>query len=57
VAYPTLVYFDEKLNIIQAIQGYQAPQQIEPILKFFGEDKYKTVKWEEFSGNFKSEIK
>ncbi|MCL4816642.1 MAG: thioredoxin fold domain-containing protein [Flavobacteriales bacterium] len=57
IAYPTLVYFDEKLNIMQAIQGYQTPQQLEPILKFFGEDHYKTTKWEVFYSTFKTETK
>lgn len=57
VAYPTIVYFDEKPQIIQAIQGYQSPQQIEPILKFFGEDHYKTTKWEDFLRDFNNKVK
>ncbi len=57
VAYPTIVYFDEKLNIIQAVQGYMTPQQIEPILSYFAEDKYKTVKWEDYTSTFKSNLK
>jgi thioredoxin-related protein len=44
LAYPTLVYLDEELNILAPVQGYMTPEQIEPILAYFGEGHYKTEK-------------
>jgi len=36
-AYPTLVYLDEKGEIIAPISGYRTPQQLEMHLRFFKE--------------------
>ena len=55
--YPTICYMDQELNIIQAISGYQTPEQIEPILQFFGTDAYKTTDWQTFTSSFKSTLK
>ncbi|MBL4658202.1 MAG: DUF255 domain-containing protein [Flavobacteriales bacterium] len=55
IAYPTIVFIDEDLNLITPIQGFQKPDQFEPMLKFIGEDKYKTEKWEEYMKTFKSD--
>jgi thioredoxin-related protein len=56
IAYPTIVYMDEELNILSPVQGYYQPAQIEPILSFFGENHFKTTTWEEFQPKFKSKI-
>jgi thioredoxin-related protein len=50
MSYPTSVFFDESLNEITPVPGYQTAEQLLPILKFFGEDIYKTKKWEEYIG-------
>ncbi len=42
-AYPTIVYFDEKGDVIQPISGYMKPQQIELYLKLFTSNDYKTI--------------
>lgn len=55
--YPTICYMDQELNIIQAISGYQTPEQIEPILKFFGTESYRTTDWQTFTNAFKTELK
>lgn len=57
MGYPTSVYMDEKLSIISPVAGYQSVQNIEPILRFVAEEKYKTQKWEEFSKDFKGNFK
>ncbi len=43
IAYPTLVYFDEQLNIIAPMQGYYQPSQLQPVLTYFKENKYKEI--------------
>lgn len=56
LSYPTLVYLRDDLALLQAIGGYQTPQSLEPILKFFGNDTYLTNTWELFMQQFKSEL-
>jgi thioredoxin-related protein len=48
LSYPTTVYLDENLNLIQPIPGYLTVKDLEPILIFLGEDRYKNQSWQEF---------
>lgn len=50
MSYPTTVYLDEQLNLITPVPGYMTGEQLLPILKFFGEDIYKSKTWEQYSG-------
>lgn len=56
--YPTLAYFDEKGNLIQAVAGYQSPQQLEIFLKMMATNEYKrlstTQAWNDYQKNFVS---
>ena len=45
--YPTLVFFDENANFIQAIQ-YKSPEQFNMVVMYFGQDHYKTMPWAKF---------
>lgn len=56
IAYPTIVYMDEELNIISPVQGYMQPGQIEPILHFIAEEGYVEGNWETYQQNFKSQL-
>ena len=56
LSYPTIVYLDKDLNLIQPIAGFQTPQALEPIITFFGSDKYRSMTWEAFSAEFKSNL-
>ena len=57
IAYPTIVYMDEQLNILSPVQGYYQPEQIEPILKYFGENVYQKETFEDFQKSFVSDLK
>ena len=48
IAYPTIVYLDEDLNIIFPLQGLMRPPQIMPLLTYINQDKFKDTKYEEF---------
>ena len=54
--YPSMVYFDEQGELIQAIPGYQTPQQLEVFLKMIGSDDYKEVtsaeSWQNYQKSF-----
>ena len=56
LSYPTTVYLDETFKMLSPFPGYLKPEQMEPILKFYGENTYQTTKWEDFQKNFKGEV-
>ena len=60
-AYPSIVFFDEKGNLIQPLPGYKTPQQLELFLKMIESDDYLEITtaeaWEEYQSNFESTFK
>ena len=56
IAYPTLVFLDEDLNMIQPIPGALTAEQLEPILDFIGNDMYKTTPWDEYMKTYHSRL-
>lgn len=54
LSYPTVVFMDEELMLIQPLPGYQLPNTFYPILEFFGDDHYKKISWDEFQKVYKS---
>jgi thioredoxin-related protein len=54
MSYPSFIILDETLKKVTTIPGYRKAPEFETILHYFGEDAYKTQKWEEFSPSFKT---
>jgi thioredoxin-related protein len=59
---PSTVFIDEKGNALESVPFYLHPKSIDPILKYFGENYYLNMKWDQFvndlkSGKLKSPIK
>lgn len=54
VAYPTVVYLDAEGNVLAPVQGYLTPEQMEPILTYFGEGHYKKGDYQSWFPTFKS---
>ncbi|GAB4277510.1 MAG: hypothetical protein Kow0068_00650 [Marinilabiliales bacterium] len=50
--FPSTVFINSDYQIITAVNGYMAPENLAPILKYFAEDKYKTIKWQDFINSF-----
>ena len=50
LSYPTIVFLDEQLNVIQPIPGYKDAISLERILKYFAENYYKTTPWKKYEG-------
>ena len=48
LSYPTIVFLDENLNVIQPLPGYQDPNSMNKIMKFFAEDYYKSMPWKKY---------
>lgn len=56
LSYPSIVYMNENNQLITAVPGYYGPDGLEPILKFFITDAFKTQSFEDFKNSFVSEI-
>jgi len=52
MSYPTVIFLTENGELLSPVPGYRGPKEFEPLLVFFGEKKYLTEKWEDFSKNF-----
>ncbi|MBN1414765.1 MAG: DUF255 domain-containing protein [Bacteroidales bacterium] len=57
LGYPSVVFLDEKGQMIQPLQGYIKAKQFDQILKFLGEDVFKKQKWEDFLNTYVSPVK
>lgn len=54
MSYPTVVFLDERLNSIQAIPGFREAEELDRILKYFGENYYRTTEYGVFQSNYVS---
>lgn len=55
LTFPTSVFLDENLNLIQPLPGYQDGPKLEAILNYFGTDSHRTTPWETYQKNFGSD--
>jgi TonB family protein len=55
-AYPTLIFFDENLNPITPVTGFQSVENFELYAKLFGSNAYREItskeSWEQYQRNF-----
>jgi thioredoxin-related protein len=52
LSYPTIVMLSENLDSYGPIPGYRKPADLIPMLKFIGEEKFKTQSWEEYISQY-----
>ncbi len=50
LSYPTVVFMDEKLNLLSPVPGYQKPGPFLNIARFFGDNIYLEKSWKAYSG-------
>ncbi|MCZ8285955.1 MAG: hypothetical protein O9353_10925, partial [Bacteroidia bacterium] len=48
LSFPTIAVLDDKQNTLDALNSFLTPQALLPILKFYSEDKYKTMSWADY---------
>jgi len=51
-AYPTIVFLDEKAELIAPITGYKTPQQLELYIKMFNKNEHLTLTTQEAFNNY-----
>ena len=48
LSYPSVVFIDEELNVIQSIEGYKGPSTFKMIMTYFGRDFHKSIPWRSY---------
>ena len=48
MSYPTVVFLDESMNMIQPLSGYRDAKTMQPILEYLAQNAYKETPWEEW---------
>lgn len=48
MSYPTVVFLDESMNMIQPLPGYRDAKTMQPILEYLAQDAHKHTPWEEW---------
>jgi thioredoxin-related protein len=48
MSYPSFVFMDTNYQLLSPLPGYQTPEALMKVMKFFGDDIYQTKKWEEY---------
>ncbi len=56
LGYPSVVFLDEQTNMIQPVQGYIEAKPFDRIIKFIGNNAYKTTSWEDFQASYISPV-
>lgn len=54
LSYPTVVFLNEKFEMLQPLPGYRKPEEFHMIAQFIGEGHYKTIKWTDWQAQYKS---
>lgn len=53
LSYPSVVFLDEDLNLIQAIAGFRPPEEFEQIITYFAKDFYRSIPWSSYTKSYK----
>lgn len=56
LSYPTTVFMNEDLAILQPLPGYYSAENMEPILYYYGENAHTKTPWPDFQKSFESKL-
>lgn len=56
LSYPSFAFISKDRMNFTIMQGYMEPAKFEPYLHYYAEEKDKTMSWDEFMKQFKSEL-
>jgi len=49
MSYPTVVFMNDKFELLSPVPGYQEPTGFLQVAKFFGDDIYKVQSWQDYT--------
>ncbi len=52
LSYPTIVFLDEELEVIQPVPGFKNEMEFEKIITYFGRNEHKKTPWELYQQNY-----
>ncbi len=52
LSYPTIVFLNDDLSLIQPIPGYLKPEKMEVILTYFADDNHKKTPWTRYEKSY-----
>lgn len=52
MGFPSIVFLDEEMNVLQSIQGYRGPKEFSKIASYFAGDFHKSVPWRSYSQSY-----
>ena len=56
LSYPTTVFMNEKLELLDRVPGYLSVTVMEQVVTYFATEKYKNVLWADYVKTFKSNL-
>ncbi|MCA1756315.1 MAG: DUF255 domain-containing protein [Bacteroidales bacterium] len=56
MSYPTVIFLNEKGELLTPVPGYRGPADFEPMLVYFGDGKYLEQKFEDFTKTFTGKV-
>lgn len=56
LGYPNLVFFNEKIQLLTNVPGYQSPKDLEVLLAFISEKAYDKQNFQDYQKSFKGKI-
>ena len=56
LSYPTVVFLDEDMQVIQALRGFQSSLRFEQIMNYFANDYHKSMPWSKYKENYHTVI-
>jgi thioredoxin-related protein len=57
MAYPTVVFLNEKGQLVTPVPGFRNPKEMEELLSYFGEKAYEKQSYQDFQKSFKGRVK
>jgi thioredoxin-related protein len=54
LSFPSIVVFDENMEPVQIIHGYQSVAQLNMVLQYYGKDYYKNTPWTSFQRSYEA---
>lgn len=55
--FPSIAVLDEKQNTLDALNSFLTPKTLLPILKYYAEDKFKTISWSDYMKTYNEQKK
>jgi thioredoxin-related protein len=52
LSFPTVIFIDEDLQIIQPLAGFMEPDQFAPVISYIAQEQYLQTPWKQYQENF-----